>query len=402
MGERTLFLFTEKFPFKGGEPFLETEIGYLADAFDEVLVFPWSSGDVLAVTLPKNVKVMETLKPLELRMRQVLASRLGLLLSWFLGEIFSSRHRFRYLKEFKWNFYRWLGMLKVALAWQQKRETLKKQYPNPKLYTYWFNEWGTVLSLARCMGMKDRFVSRVHLYDFEEEFSGRGYLPFRDREMKQVHKVFPISEYAKEYVKKRYPETNMECLRLGVEDRGTNPISNSEAYTIVSCSSLSWYKRPLLLVEVLKHLTIPVCWIHLGDGPMRDAFLEASSELPTNVKFEFKGSVSNTEVISFYQQNPVDLVLNLSSYEGIPVSLMEAISFGIPIAGCNVCGMPEIVTSETGLLLDMSPNPERTASAIIDFLKTKSRNWALRVGVKEYWEQNFKANKNYPQFLKRL
>jgi hypothetical protein len=64
--------------------------------------------------------------------------------------------------------------------------------------------------------------------------------------------------------------------------------------------------------------------------------------------------------------------------------------------------MPEIVTSETGLLLDMSPNPERTASAIIDFLKTKSRNWALRVGVKEYWEQNFKANKNYPQFLKRL
>jgi hypothetical protein len=60
---------------------------------------------------------------------------------------------------------------------------------------------------------------------------------------------------------------------------------------------------------------------------MRDAFLEASSELPTNVKFEFKGSVSNTEVISFYQQNPVDLVLNLSSYEGIPVSLMEAIRF---------------------------------------------------------------------------
>jgi glycosyltransferase involved in cell wall biosynthesis len=194
----------------------------------------------------------------------------------------------------------------------------------------------------------------------------------------------------------------MECIRLGVEDRGTNPISNAEAYTIVSCSSLSWYKRPLLLVEVLKHLTIPVRWIHLGDGPMRDAFLEASSQLPGNIKFEFKGSISNTEVISFYQQNPVDLVLNLSSFEGIPVSLMEAISFGIPIAGCNVCGIPEIVNSNTGLLLDMSPNPKGTASVIIDFLKTKSRNGALREGVKEYWEQNFKANKNYPQFLKRL
>jgi len=395
-------LFTEKFPYKGGEPFLETEIGYLASAFDEVLVFPWISGDTLVMHLPENVKVMETLMPMELRMRQLLKSRWGLFLTWFLGEVFSSRHRFRYLKEFKWNFYRWMGMLKISLAWMDKLKILKEQHPNPKLYTYWFNEWGTVLALARCMGMKDRFVSRVHLYDFEEEFSGRGYLPFRDREMKQVHKVFPISEYAKEYVKKRYPETNMECLRLGVEDRGTNPISNAEAYTIVTCSGLSWYKRPLLLVEVLKQLTIPVRWVHLGDGPMRDAFLEATSQLPGHVKFEWKGSISNIEVISFYQNTPVDMVLNLSSYEGIPVSLMEAISFGIPIAGCNVCGMPEIVNSNAGLLLEENAASKAISQYLQSFVVANSRDVSFRNKVKQEWQKRFSAVHNYKKFIDTL
>jgi hypothetical protein len=47
------------------------------------------------------------------------------------------------------------------------------------------------------MGMKEKFVSRVHLYDFEEEFSGRGYLPFRDMEMKQYIKCFPYQNMPK-------------------------------------------------------------------------------------------------------------------------------------------------------------------------------------------------------------
>ena len=46
------------------------------------------------------------------------------------------------------------------------------------------------------------------------------------------------------------------------------------------------------------------------------------------------------------------MFINLSSSEGIPVSIMEAQSFGIPVIATNVGGSGEIVVSETGVLVD--------------------------------------------------
>lgn len=43
----------------------------------------------------------------------------------------------------------------------------------------------------------------------------------------------------------------------------------------------------------------------------------------------------------------------MSDSEGIPVSIMEAMSFGIPVIARNVGGMSEIVNEENGLLLEM-------------------------------------------------
>lgn len=44
----------------------------------------------------------------------------------------------------------------------------------------------------------------------------------------------------------------------------------------------------------------------------------------------------------------------MSLSEGIPVSIMEAISFGIPIIATNVGGNAEIVNDETGVLIPVN------------------------------------------------
>ena len=51
--------------------------------------------------------------------------------------------------------------------------------------------------------------------------------------------------------------------------------------------------------------------------------------------------------------NDFDLFVNMSLSEGIPVSIMEAISFGIPIIATNVGGNAEIVNDETGVLIPL-------------------------------------------------
>ena len=48
-------------------------------------------------------------------------------------------------------------------------------------------------------------------------------------------------------------------------------------------------------------------------------------------------------MLDYYKNNIIDIFINLSASEGIPVSIMDAISFGIPCIATNVGGTGEIV-----------------------------------------------------------
>jgi glycosyltransferase involved in cell wall biosynthesis len=400
----TLFLFTDKFPFKGGEPFLETEIVYLSKAFEEVIIFPLSGQGSEKLPMPPNVEVIdfETNRPVYIK--KLLIKHGWIIVKWFVLEFIKSPHRFKYITQFNWNFKRLAGLLNNAIELNNFINHLNLSKPHqPLYYSYWFNDWASMLAIAKDKGLDKKLISRVHLYDFEEEFSGRKYLPFRYVEQTKIDKIFPISNYAIRYIARKSNKVKMELSRLGVSDRGDNLISNNEnRFRIVTCSSLSWYKRPLLLMELMIELKCSIEWVHFGDGVLREEFLSLAEELPQNIQFSFKGHLANSEVINFYQNNAVDLVLNVSSFEGIPVSLMEAISFGIPIVGCNMCGMPEIINSKTGMLLEVDFNITEVAMALESFLKTNSRNQSFRNGVKEFWKDNFDADKNYKDFVEDL
>jgi glycosyltransferase involved in cell wall biosynthesis len=87
--------------------------------------------------------------------------------------------------------------------------------------------------------------------------------------------------------------------------------------------------------------------------------------------------------------------------EGIPVSLMEAISFGIPVAGCNICGVPEIVNDRTGILLEKNFNINHSSALIHRFLIQECSTATFRTGVKDFWKRNFNADRNYPDFINK-
>jgi glycosyltransferase involved in cell wall biosynthesis len=395
-----LLLFTEKFPYQGGEVFLKAEIPHLAQHFEKIWIFPSQVSENQIFNLPDNVKVIAPQWPAETHTRRILSRYFLLILGYFVYEFFFSKHRFKYLTQFKWNFYRLIGLIQEAEAIGVEMKNIYKQ--DSICYTYWFNEQTSRLLLLKKMGMPNlRVISRVHLYDFEEEFNGRGYLPFRRFEMKNIDKVVPISEYARTYLNQRFAlrDKITEVHRLGVPEAPFNLGGSGGTFILVSCSALSWYKRPELLVDVIAALELPVNWIHFGDGPMLEQFMARVQNLPSHIKLDYRGRVSNEEIIQFYRENPVDALLNVSIYEGIPYSMMEAIASGIPIIGCNVCGVPEIVTEQTGLLLPAVPEPKKTAIQITEFLSNKSRNLSFRQGVIAFGKQFYQAESNYSKFI---
>ena len=104
------------------------------------------------------------------------------------------------------------------------------------------------------------------------------------------------------------------------------------------------------LNEVSK--TKPLKWVHFGDGDlMSDIKRQINDFQSTNFEVDLKGHVLNEEVLNWYGKNEVTVFVNVSESEGIPVSVMEAMSFGIPVIATDVGGNCEIVDASNGRLI---------------------------------------------------
>jgi glycosyltransferase involved in cell wall biosynthesis len=398
---KTLYLFTQKFPYIGGETFLEGELPYLAEAFERVLVYPREYGQDYYAALPANVLVMKPIAyPASLRIRSLLATHWKWILGWIVAELWYAPHRFQFIRDFRFQWNRMLGLVKESVG--LKQELLEQT--EGVYYSYWFNEWATLLAMCREQGLKGKLVARMHGYDFDEKQNGRGYFPFRRSELAAFDAVHQISEYGLRYVQDQFPGyTRFYLNRLGVADNGmANCGKETEPYRLVSCSNFVALKRIPLLIETLSLMKIPFNWVHFGSGAgMEEAKALAARLLPEG-SYQFKGFVPNQQVLQYYREHPVDAFINMSELEGIPVSLMEAIASGIPVIGCNICGVPEIVTEETGLLLPAIADPVKSAKVIAQFLVEKSRDEPYRSGIKAFWAANYQAEKNYSEFISEL
>jgi len=278
-------------------------------------------------------------------------------------------------------------------------------------YTYWFDAVTMGVGLAKTEYSGIRVISRAHRFDVYPEQHSPPVIPFRREALRLVDSVVFVSKAATDYYAEMFPEfeEKYKTSYLGVNDpgfltRGSGP----GCFNVVSCSSLVPVKRVDLLIKGLSHLgkireDMEIEWIHLGGGPLEGQIKNlAQNYLPANIRFNFKGHLPNQEVFEFYREQPVDLLINVSSSEGLPVSIMEAQSCGIPVIATGVGGNPEIVNSENGLLLCADPTPQEISRAIESFLiDPLARQEKARIS-RLNWEEKFNATANHTIFARGL
>jgi glycosyltransferase involved in cell wall biosynthesis len=257
------------------------------------------------------------------------------------------------------------------------------------------------------MGMSSIIVSRAHRYDVYEGGTDMvTFWPKRDFLLKNIEKVFPISDNAKLYLDERFNSKDKTIVsKLGVFDNhAISKSSNSGMFHIVSVSRLDKVKRVGFILKSLENLSnklheTEIKWTHFGGGSLYNELKSESARITVkNLKIEFKGIVDNSKIYEFYRESSVDCFINLSSSEGIPVSIMEAQSFGIPTVATDVGGTSEIVTEENGILLKSNPTIEEVTDALTKIYYNKPD----RKLIKENWNKNFNAERNYVQFAKDL
>ncbi|MDO5518754.1 MAG: glycosyltransferase, partial [Clostridium sp.] len=286
-----------------------------------------------------------------------------------------------------------------------------KSYEGVTFYSYWF--YDTALAAIKLNKLYDnrlkKTVSRAHRYDLYADKNSMNYIPLRYYLLDNLNAVYPCSEDGSNYLKKLYPKYSdkIETSYLGTRDHGIAEVNDSNEYTIASCCHVSPVKRVDLLAKALKFLNdsdLKLKWIHFGDGDGLDEIKQYAEQNLTNITADFKGNVKNADLMNYYKNESIDLFVNTSSSEGLPVSIMEACSFGIPIIATDVGGTAEIVReNETGMLLDADFEPEVLSEKIKKMAEmSKEEQMNYRKRCREFWMDNFFGENNFKKFTNKI
>lgn len=410
---KNLILFTESFPFGKGEQFLETEIAYLERRFREIILVP-SVIDGPKRCTPESMRIELSLSQQILndykmpKISRITQSGMAAINSViFYKEAFSKPRSFTDPRIFI-KIISYLAYAKRAQKWllsyiDRSNVTLE----NTLFYTYWLGPITMGLILAKSKFPAIKVISRVHAWDLYEERHTPPYLPFRQIIYDNIDQVFAISDHGKNYLTKYQNKDPNRFIvsRLGTNDPGFNTAYSKDGiFRIVSCSFLVPEKRINLLISGIRVLAerrpkLSILWSHLGDGSLRSQLeKEAKHNLPDSVIYNFHGMLSNKTVFEFYRENSIDVFINVSKTEGIPVSIMEAQSCGIPVIATAVGGSPEIVNNKNGILLESNPTPLNIADALEEFVSSRNEILDKRILSKSNWFLNYNANLNYNKY----
>ena len=423
---KLLIILTRKYPYAFGEPFLESEINKHNPYYDKIMVLAQdvSKREVMTRALPEKTEayITATGSRKSMRLKDLFASFSHLLKPDSCeSEEYAARKLDIVQRCFLCNFEsRCVRLEKEAV------EILKQQnfsdYDQIVIYSYWFFANATVAVRLKEYIKKEMnysgqitVISRAHRYDIYEDANKINYLPFRKYLLNKVDYVFPCSDNGTMYLKTKYQdiESVIETAYLGTRDYGLSPEHGNAEFHIVSCSRVVKVKGLERLIDdlaLVERGDKRVLWTHIGGGvegktKYFDSIREYAKEKLKNIDFEFLGGMQNQQVYDYYKSNKVDVFVNVSYSEGLPVSLMEASSFGIPVIATDVGGSAEIIDKEqkNGFLLDKDFEIGALQKKIELLLNESEEMYCKRrIAARELWEKKYNAEKNYTDFAKKI
>lgn len=407
---KNLILLTNRFPYEGGEQFIETEIEFWnRNSFDNVYIIPHSDSDTLR-KMPLNIILVE---PSNKNYNFVYG--LIALLSPILYKEF-----YYIFREFGFRYF--IGnsseaFKTTALSLKAKKNLssfLKsRKKDNNTIYSYWNDSTFYAACLLKREGLVDKVISRAHRFDIYEEERSKNYMPLKRQFVNDFDKVFLLLESAFSYYAQTYNvhARLLDISRLGVVLPLNKPTNgyDKDTLSILSLSYCHLGKQIHKIMDAVyeyakRNLQVKIEWTHIGYGELFKELKEQSenlSNIQENLRIKFLGELKNSDVKNHLELNYYDVFINASKSEGVPVSIMEAMSYGIPAIAPDVGGVSDLVNMSNGYLM---PSEFSSEDIIRGIDKIHSRNTinTYRENALNWISKNFNSSLNYPEFIRKV
>lgn len=145
----------------------------------------------------------------------------------------------------------------------------------------------------------------------------------------------------------------------------------------------------------------------IGDGPLEAKIRQQVKQLGLDEVVELVGRLSHEQLMRMYERGEVDVVVLPSittddnEREGIPVALMEAMAYSIPVVSTNTGGISELLSEGAGILVK-EKDAQGLAAAIEKLIKDEK--FAAEVGERgrQKVEEEFNLQRNVMLLLQNI
>lgn len=398
-----ILILTTTYPFGRGEPYIEEEINIWCESGVSVVIAPMATPDGVRAT------------PNAIRVDASAATNMGWsIIRYYIQALFWA-YLWREIKKLisvgNTNPYCYAKAIDSAANILKERNSIKYLFNKYDNFNVVYSYWNDIQSYAAATLKKElrfKMISRAHGFDIYKSRRKYEYMPYKAQFINDYDGIYAVSEQGRDYICDTYlpNKPNIGIARLGVIVPSHNAkISNSGCLRIVSVSACVHVKRIdkiiMALEEVFREGTeLTVSWVHIGSGPeLNDLVRLAEQKLRGKVNFLFLGELCNADVHDYYVREQNDVFINTSDSEGVPFSIMEAMSYGVPAIALNVGGVPELVSNDCGCLLSADSSIKDVAKAIIDF-SSRAKNENIRNKAREVIILKYAAVTNYRSFIK--
>jgi glycosyltransferase involved in cell wall biosynthesis len=156
------------------------------------------------------------------------------------------------------------------------------------------------------------------------------------------------------------------------------------------------YKLFVKIASQIRKTNKNIYFVLAGDGPEREKLKHLCNEYGLNSKFAMPGYIE--DMGSFYMD--LDLFINTSLHEGIPMSVLEAMGYGIPVIAPCVGGLSEIIDNGVDGYLIPQHNSELFSNKCLELFSDQLLLKKTSQAAREKIEKKFSVERMAEEYYK--
>jgi len=221
--------------------------------------------------------------------------------------------------------------------------------------------------------------------------------------IKHMKKIFVVSQAGCEYYKNRYPEYSSYFqffptwydshvfYRMEKIDKKSLLCFYKlpdKKKLILTVARLDRAKNPILLVRSFSFINNRCPDSHLiivGEGQLKRKIIELINNLNLTENVTFLGCKSASEIARL--MNISDIFLLTSSFEGMPLVVLESLACGLPVVSTDVGEVPLVVKIGMSGKIVNTHNPMDIAEAVVEVISNRPSPYLCKSAVENYSQE---------------